>query len=220
MLKLKFFIIILFAFNFKIFANGEIDTDADSEIYENTKFSQIENQISDLKIRIDNIETNLKNLLNHVKILEVNQQTNIVGSSVQKYNPQKNYDQEKQDYELALEALKKADYNTAERKFQKFITDYPYSSLLSNIYFWYGEIYFRKEEYENAGIFFLSGYRKFPRGIKASDSLLKLAMTLDKLDKSDETCKIIDKLQTEFKERSLSSKQKEKEMIEKNSCYK
>ena len=69
-------------------------------------------------------------------------------------------------------------------------------------------------------IFFLNGYRKFPRGIKASDSLLKLALSLDHLDKSKEACKVVEKLQKEFKERSISSMQKEKEIIEKYNCQK
>jgi tol-pal system protein YbgF len=180
--------------------------------------SNFESQIKDLRAMVHSMERDIQNLSAQIKNIEANQSNTSNTGSVQKSTSPKNYEEEKQDYDLALLALKDFDYKVAEQRLKKFIDDYPDSSLLSNIYFWHGELYFRQGDFENAGIYFLSGYRKFPRGIKAADSLLKLALSLDKLNKSKETCKVIEKLQKEFKERSLSSNQKEKEIIEKNNC--
>jgi tol-pal system protein YbgF len=214
----------LFLFLFLVFFSLKITANTDNIDSNNDKITQEKNhlevQVAELRIKIESMECDIQNLSVQIKNMEANHSNNSAIVNVQKSPLQKNYDEEKQDYDLALLALKDSDYKIAEQRFKKFIDDYHDSSLLSNIYFWYGELYFRQGDFENAGIYFLKGYRKFPLGIKSADSLLKLALSLDKLNKPKETCKIIEKLQKEFKERSLSSNQKEKEIIEKNNCQK
>jgi len=172
-----------------------------------TKTNVLENEISSLSTQVKNA----------MQLFESNNK-NLASNNFQKSSINKNYEEEKKDYDLAFIALKDGDYTIAEQRFAKFIEEYPDSSLLSNVYFWHGELYYRQKNYEKAGVYFLNGYKKFPRGIKASDSLLKLSLSLGNLDKGNESCKIIAKLQKEFKERSSSSIQKEKEILEKYNC--
>ena len=177
-------------------------------------------EILSIKEKIQEMDSKIFELSSKIKYLEknLNSLPQIDNSSAKIIPTQKNYEAEKKDYDLALLAFKDEDYKVAEQRFIKFIEDHQNSSLLSNIYFWYGELYYRQKDFEKAGIYFLNGYRKFPRGIKAADSLLRLALSLSALDKGKESCKILNKLQREFKERSLSSLQKEKEILEKYNC--
>ena len=112
---------------------------------------------------------------------------------------------EKKLYDAALAALKDNRLEIAEEKFASFIKDYPKSSQQSNAYFWYGETFFKRNMFDKAAINYLKGYKQYPKGSKAADSLLKLALSLGELSKKTETCTMLAKLDAEFPSRPASS---------------
>jgi len=91
-------------------------------------------------------------------------------------------------YELSYERLHARDYAGAERGFKTFIQKNPKSDLISNAHYWLGETYYARKQYKDAARFFLNGYKKYPKGRKAPDSLFKLGMTLKKLGQKDQAC--------------------------------
>jgi tol-pal system protein YbgF len=113
--------------------------------------------------------------------------------------------QDKQVYDLALAALKDQKFTIAENSFAAFLNNYPKSTLRSNAYFWHGETFFRRNIFDKAAICYLKGYKECPRGLKASDSLLKLAISLGALKNTTESCNILAKLEAEFPKRSVES---------------
>jgi tol-pal system protein YbgF len=117
-----------------------------------------------------------------------------------------------------LAQLKEKNYEKSEELFKQFISNYQGDPLLSNAYFWYAEGFFRRANYEKAAIYFLKGYNLFPKGAKASDSLLKLAESLHLLGKNDQACKMLSKLGEEFPERSNATKNRAKELSNKIGC--
>ncbi|WP_250310704.1 tol-pal system protein YbgF [Rickettsia endosymbiont of Oedothorax gibbosus] len=125
---------------------------------------------------------------------------------------------DKQLYDLALAALKDNKLTEAEEKFANFLKNYSKSPLLSNAYFWYGESFFRRKMFDKAAINYLKGYKQSPKGIKASDSLLKLALSLGELKKGQEACSILDKLEAEFPNRPATSIKRAKEARIKFAC--
>ncbi len=127
-------------------------------------------------------------------------------------------DTEKKMYDRALIAIKEGRYDEAETKFADFIAKYPKSSLVSNAYFWYGETYFKRNDYENAALQYLKCYKNFPKSAKAADSLLKLALSLGEMKKKKEACAMLMKLEKEFKDRPASSIKRAKDAINKYGC--
>jgi tol-pal system protein YbgF len=125
---------------------------------------------------------------------------------------------DKQLYDLALASLKDNKLTDAEEKFANFLKNYSNSPLLSNAYFWYGESFFRRNMFDKAAINYLKGYKQSPKGIKASDSLLKLALSLGELKKRQEACSILDKLEAEFPSRSATSIKRAKDARTKFAC--
>ncbi len=130
---------------------------------------------------------------------------------------------EKQAYDLAIISLKdaKSDKNklaASEQKFADFIKNFPKSSKQSNAYFWHGETFFRRNIYDQAAISFLKGYKQFPKGEKASDSLLKLALSLGYLKKKNDACGMLAKLEAEFPNRPVDSLKKTKEAKAEFNC--
>jgi tol-pal system protein YbgF len=130
----------------------------------------------------------------------------------------KDISSEKQAYDLALATLKDKKYESAKEQFADFMVTYPKSSLLDRAIFWYSESFFAQKDFQNAALNYLKCYQKFPKGQKAADTLLKLAISLSELKRKAEVCKIIKKLENEFPNRSASAKKSASDLKLKHSC--
>lgn len=101
------------------------------------------------------------------------------------------------DYALSL-MLQKQDFVRAEAALQAFIKQNPDDELAGNAHYWLGETYYVRNSYQDAAFAFAEGFQKFPKGNKAPDSLLKLGMSLDRLDKRREACTAYSRLLSTF----------------------
>lgn len=79
----------------------------------------------------------------------------------------------KRDYEIALSALEKKDYQLAIRRFRDFLKRYPKSNLADNAQYWIGECYYAQREFAQAIIEFDAVRAKYPQGEKVPAALLK-----------------------------------------------
>lgn len=104
----------------------------------------------------------------------------------------------KQLYETAYGYLLQRDYAAAEAAFDDFLKKFPNDSLSGNAQYWLGETYFVRGQYKAAAAAFLKGYQTYSQGAKAPDSLLKLAMSLDRLGQKDAACSSFAELSAKF----------------------
>lgn len=104
----------------------------------------------------------------------------------------------KKRYDEAFDLLRQGKYPQAEKGFRSLIQDFPDYEMASSAYFWLGETYFVRKDYEPAAVEYLKGYRKAPTGPKAPDNLLKLALSLGESKKQTEACTVFEKLSKEF----------------------
>ncbi len=210
-----------------------------ASIFDEDKIATMQKQIHTLLERVEMLEHNISELKKQI----INQEASAIKSSqvahssvpsatidsdgtkpsnksdfTDSNNAAGSFDKEKEDYDSALIALKNNDYIVAEEKFEQFITNYPKSSKLSNAYFWYGETFFRRNNFEKAAVNYLKGYKQFPKGEKAADSLLKLSLSLGSMKKTKEACIMLDKLDSEFKNRATASIKRSKEAKNKYGC--
>jgi len=91
-------------------------------------------------------------------------------------------------YEQAYGLLLQQDYGAAQFAFQSFLAHHGDNPLAGNAQYWLGEIHFVTGKYKEAARAFLDGYEKYGDGNKGADSLLKLALSLDKLNQSKAAC--------------------------------
>lgn len=101
-------------------------------------------------------------------------------------------------YDSAFSLLRQSRYEEATEAFKRLIDEHPNHPLTSNAYYWLGETYYVQKNFREASVHFAKGYQAFPKGNKAPDTLLKLAMTLGQLGKEKEACTTFDKLFNEF----------------------
>ncbi len=104
----------------------------------------------------------------------------------------------KQLYETAYGYLMQRDYGAAQASFEQFLVRYPKDSLAGNAQYWLGEAHFVRGEYKDAAASFLKGYKDYAGNARAADSLLKLAMSLDRLGQTDAACTSFAELSTQF----------------------
>jgi tol-pal system protein YbgF len=104
----------------------------------------------------------------------------------------------KQLYETAYGYLLQRDYGAAEVAFDDFLKKFPSDSLAGNAQYWLGESHFVRGQYKAAAGAFLKGYQSYAASAKAPDSLLKLAMSLDRLGQKDAACSSFAELNTKF----------------------
>lgn len=101
-------------------------------------------------------------------------------------------------YESAFAKLKGGDYATAQVEFDRFLKANPKHQLASNATYWYGETFYAQQKYSESARIFAESYKKYPKGPKAPDSLLKLGMSLGGAGKTKEACVALKQLKKQY----------------------
>jgi len=121
-------------------------------------------------------------------------------------------------YDLAFEQLRKGAYENAAASFSKFVKDHPKHALASNAMFWNGETYYVRKNYAEAARVFLDGYKRYPKGNKAPDSLYKLGRSLALINEKDSACATLRKMLKTFPNASSSLKKNAQRELTKLKC--
>lgn len=101
-------------------------------------------------------------------------------------------------YSQSIQLLSQTDYASAQAGFQAIIDAHPEDPLAGNAHFWIGEIFMKQGDHQNAAVAFARGYKAFPDGNKAADSLLKLGMAFAAMGKNREACATYERLMREL----------------------
>lgn len=117
-----------------------------------------------------------------------------------------------EQYAYAQQFLFSQKFDEAEKSFSAFLTAHPNDPLAGNARYWLGEARYARAgqlreagrtadangQYSKAAEIFAENWQKDPKGGKAPDSLLKLAMAFAKIGKTNEACITFDKLRTDY----------------------
>lgn len=104
----------------------------------------------------------------------------------------------KDRYNYAFTLMRQSKYNEAETALREFLESHGDDELAGNARYWLGETFYVRNDFRSAAQTFIEGYRKNPKGAKAPDTLMKLGMSLAKLDKKNEACAAFSKLAKDF----------------------
>lgn len=91
-------------------------------------------------------------------------------------------------YGSAYDSLLGRRFGAAEAGFKLFLDRHDRHPLAGDAQYWLGETYYAQRDYKQAAQSFLKGYRSYPKGRKAPDTLLKLAMSLQQLGQKPQAC--------------------------------
>jgi tol-pal system protein YbgF len=114
----------------------------------------------------------------------------------------------REQYNRAFSYLQQRNYAEAEKTFKSFVTANPTDSLTGNALFWLGETYSAQKNYPDAASQYLDSYRKFPKGSKAVESLLKLGVSLQSMGEKQQACQTFARVLKEHPDAPSSLKQR------------
>ncbi|WP_324288576.1 tol-pal system protein YbgF [Hoeflea alexandrii] len=81
-----------------------------------------------------------------------------------------------------------SDYALAEQVFADYLANNPEDPRAADAMFWLGEAQYSQGHYQDSAKTFLDAHKQFPRADKGPDALLKLGMSLAKLDNRETAC--------------------------------
>lgn len=169
------------------------------------RITQQESVIQELTSKVEKLEFEQKQLLD--KLNKINADNDIRFSMIENKQASSTKEAEskpvssKNDqkaYDEAYNLMKKGDYVAAEASFLAFMKEYPKSKFVGNANYWLGETYYARGLFEQAVGVFADGFTKYKNNTKAADNLLKLGLTMNKLNKKQEACTAFKSLPTEF----------------------
>jgi tol-pal system protein YbgF len=118
-------------------------------------------------------------------------------------------------YNFIQSLLKQADYPAAEEALKGFIAQHPGDPLVGSAQYWLGETYYERGRYTEAARAYAEGYKRYPKGAKAADCLLKVGMALARANQKHDACVALAQLDHDFpnpgsaiKERSATEKKR------------
>jgi tol-pal system protein YbgF len=109
-------------------------------------------------------------------------------------------------YNHAYGLLKQADYTAAEQAFRTFISQHPDDALAGSAQYWLGETFYVRGKYVDAASAFAEGYKRYPKGTKAADDLLKLGMSLARANQKQNACVALAQLDRDFPQPGVAIK--------------
>jgi tol-pal system protein YbgF len=121
-------------------------------------------------------------------------------------------------YEESFASIRETKYDQAESGFRDFLSRYPDHPLAANAQYWLGETYYVRGDYKQSAKMFAQGYQNFPKSAKATDSLLKLGLSLSKLGKKDDACLSLRQLQKEIPDASNPLRRRAVQEIKQLGC--
>ena len=101
-------------------------------------------------------------------------------------------------YRSAFSLLTKQDFEGAEVAFRSFIDRHGDDPLAGNAVYWLGETFYARRRFADAAVTFADGYQNYPGSTKTPDNLLKLGLSLARLDRSEDACFALARLLEEF----------------------
>jgi tol-pal system protein YbgF len=120
-------------------------------------------------------------------------------------------------YEKHYETLLRRQFGEAEAGFRDFLQKYPDHSLAGSAQYQLGETFYAQANYQEAARHFLQGYKNYPKSRRAPDSLLKLGLSLRKLDQRDQACAALASVSTEFP-RAVEAKKRAQAELKRAGC--
>ncbi len=114
----------------------------------------------------------------------------------------------KDQYDFAYSLLQAREYDDAQVALAEFVTKHPDTELAGNAQYWLGETHYVRGQYEEAASAFLTGYQKYKKNTKGPDNLLKLGMSLGKLGQTQQACRSLGRLGTDYPDAPATVKQR------------
>lgn len=105
---------------------------------------------------------------------------------------------EREDLDRAIADVEQGRFDQGEERLARFLSVYPGSPLQPEAQFWLGESQFTRGAYQAAARSFLDGYNLDRAGATAARNLMRLGVTLGRLGQVAEACLTLREVRSQF----------------------
>ena len=194
-------------------------------------------KLKNLEGEIEKIEYNLTSQLGHInknleKIsIQLKKNDNSFGLGKHNIIPsinKKNDNNEKidlsqlndfQSLKRAKIYLKNSQFDNAKAIFNYFVKNFPNSTLLPEVFFYFAETYYNTNDWKLAANSYLESFSLDPKGDFAPQALFGLASSLGALKELDQACLILEEVNLRFPGQKMVSAENIMETKKLFSCY-
>jgi len=111
---------------------------------------------------------------------------------------------ERDAYTEAFNLMKNRQFDESADAFNKLIADYPNGQFTPNAFYWLGELYLAKTEYEKARQSFAQVANLYPDHSKVPDALYKLGVVYHRLGDKERALEYLRKVRAEYPQSSAA----------------
>jgi len=113
-------------------------------------------------------------------------------------------------FQFAFDLLRAQRFDEAKLALNEFIVNNKQSQFSGSAHYWLGEIHLLNKEYREAALVLAEGYQKYSSSVKSPDMLYKLAISLIKIEKTEDACNTLKKFTAEHPNHKLINKTQNK----------
>lgn len=124
----------------------------------------------------------------------------------------------KELYQEAYQLLLSGDYRASEAAFRSHIDRFPNDEASPDARFWLGESLYGQGRYQEAASVFLDAHRDFPESRKSAENLLKLGMTMAKMNDREVACATLASVPKRYPNASVATLDRVKHERASNKC--
>lgn len=121
-------------------------------------------------------------------------------------------------YQAGYNHMLAGDYALAEQVFASYVATHPDGARAADAMFWLGEAQYSQGRYQESAKTFLDAHKTYPQADKGADTLLKLGMSLAKLDNRDTACATLREVLIRYPGASAAVRSKVSEEQQRASC--
>lgn len=151
-----------------------------------TKLYELEQQISGMDNRIDNIQGEIRSLKRSAQESAKTQQSPGSSSDTSVSDPPAEREPELSDYDKGYRNLSEGKYKLAREQFNSYIKNNPGSAKSPDALFWIADSYYRERKYEEAILEYQNLIDSYPKDSRVPLAYLKQGLSLLNLDKNED----------------------------------
>lgn len=127
-------------------------------------------------------------------------------------------DNPKELYQGSYQFILAGDYRAAEVAFRSHIERFPDDPMTADAHYWLGEALYGQERYAEAANIFIDMQRDFPESKYGAENMLKLGLSMAKLDDRQTACATLDKIAERYPKASAAILKRAADERKKLSC--
>lgn len=101
-------------------------------------------------------------------------------------------------YNQAMDHLTRAEYDQALGLFQQVVQNYPDTDYAAQAQYWIADIHYVQKDYQKAAVAFAEVLKKYPNAGRGPEAMLKLGLSLIKIDKKKEGCSALGAIKSKY----------------------